>query len=287
MSLIRIASVLPTAIAILLLPGALHAVGDDGLPSSKLRLVPFGGQVPSDDPWAAKSDPGYVQYPVAYLSRTNAVVGEPVLLVISFRNLHDVSIGFRPAFTDAVFSVWMRDQAGKPMPPKGPGWQNKDGREYDDRDDFFVSDVKPGFAMGIKVPLEKCFDLSKPGKYIVVAAYETGSLPAYTEQLSFVLTGSALKAKERDSGVGKAKGTEGSFSRRTVLTGSGEARLGLAGSLVAALLWRQLLPRARGHRSIWRCRSSISAPWPLRPAAGNGRGKKATCPRTGSRQPSD
>jgi hypothetical protein len=106
----------------------------------------------------------------AYLPK-HGTAGEPLTLTLSLRNFGERIGGFNCGNTRMAFQVWMRDSGGKPVAK---------GRSYDEpgRADLSSSGaveyremMEPGCGWGLKIPLEKFFDLSHPGRYELVARF--------------------------------------------------------------------------------------------------------------------
>ena len=111
----------------------------------------------------------------AYLP-TSGVVGEPLTLTLSIKNFAETEAPFDTGDTWAAFRVWMRDDGGKPVERIKPGWKLglADTASTGSNLRIFGSLkllIEPGCGWGIKVPLQQCFDLSRPGRYEVVARY--------------------------------------------------------------------------------------------------------------------
>jgi hypothetical protein len=96
----------------------------------------------------------------------SSLLGEPLTLMLSFKNVDEEPAFFGYSLRFLPSRVWMRDEAGKSVP-------RRLGRAISASEMLraTLGNVEPGWAYGCQIPLEKSFDLSRPGRYKVVARY--------------------------------------------------------------------------------------------------------------------
>jgi hypothetical protein len=119
--------------------------------------------------YAGRSSQGIVTE--AFVVPREAEIGEPVLFVVSTRNLRQCTFHYLGCDAAWPSEVLIRDASGKPILPNKKGrqaWSPVQSSESFSNGIPEDVSLRPGFAVSEKVPLDEYFDLSRPGTYTVL-----------------------------------------------------------------------------------------------------------------------